>query len=488
MKFSPFKKIISLRKSSLARNSFWGIAASGFQSVLLSLFYVIIARKYATVEFSHFLIANSIYQFLAAISNLGLGQWFTREIVSDAENKEIINKFLKLQLYAGIGFYVISFITAFALYNDNEIRILIILFGINIVFDNLIYVIKCINIARFQQDVTFKITILDSVLKFLMVFLLLFYPFSIIVLSTGLIAIRFLTLNLFLKYGSKKIISVQLLWKHKISRIEARDIVFTNWPFLVIGSVSIIYWRIGNIIISKMLTLLDVAIYEISFRVFSVGQIFPLIISASLYPHLIELYNSGDKIKFKAFYKKYFMLFTLYGLLVFTFFYSFSDPLIPFVFGQKYLAAPFYTKQMFLTMLLFPTAIFQATMLTSMKLERIDMVINVISLVVSIISMLIGLSFSKSLSVINLSIFISFFVFHLCQDIMLIKNNITSVKHVIQFYLLVAIFIIGYMLISSKFSPGILFFLVWGAGIIGFATVQWKKGSIIKLASLLESK
>src|ERR1700710_2731433 len=104
MKFFSLNKFLSLRKSNLARNSFWGIAASGFQSVLMSLFYVIIARKYATTEFSHFLIANSIYIFLAAISNLGLGQWFTREIVSDAENKEIINKFLKLQLYAGIGF------------------------------------------------------------------------------------------------------------------------------------------------------------------------------------------------------------------------------------------------------------------------------------------------------------------------------------------------------------------------------------------------
>ena len=488
MKFISLNKILSLRKSSLARNSFWGIAASGFQSVLMSLFYVIIARKYATEEFSHFLIANSMYIFLAAISNLGLGQWFTREIVSDAENKEVINKFLKLQLYAGIGFYAISFITAFILYDNNEIRILIILFGINIIFDNLIYVIKCINIAKFQQDVTFKITILDAVLKFLMVFFLLFYPFSIIVLSSGLIIIRFLTLNLFLKYGSKKIISVQLLWKHKISKSEARDIIFSNWPFLVIGSVSIVYWRIGNIIISKMLTLLDVAIYEISFRVFSVGQILPLIITSSLFPHLIEMYNAGDKIKFNVFYRKYFMLFLLYGLFVFTFIYSFSDQIIPFVFGQKYITSPLYTKQMFLTILLFPTAIFQATILTSMKLERVDMAIGVISLVVSIIAMLIGLSFSKSLTVINVSIFISFFVFHFCQDIMLIKKNITSVKSVLQFYFFIAIFIAGYVLISSRFSSAILFFIIWGLGGIAFIIVNRKKKSALQLAVLPENK
>ncbi|HLK28114.1 MAG TPA: oligosaccharide flippase family protein [Puia sp.] len=477
-----FKKITSLRKSELVRNSFWGLAANGAQSVLMSLFYVILARKYPTTEFSYFMIANSIYQFLAAISNLGLGQWFTREIVSMPGDANVINKFLKLQLYSGICFYAINFLLAFALYDSYEIRLLIVLFGINIVFDNLIYVIKALNVARFEQDITFKIIILDSALKFIMVFLLLFYPFSVLFLSIGLICIRFLTLNLFLRYGSKKTISLQLLWAYGISRKEVKNIVVANWPFLVIGSVSIVYWRIGNIIISKTLSLLDVAIYEISFRVFSVAQILPIIVSASLYPHLIKLHNAGDKIMFGNYYKKYFYLFLLYGLLMYTFIYSFSAQLIPFVFGEKYQATGFYTQQMFLTMLLFPTAMLQATLLTSMKLERIDMAFNVISLVVSVIAIMIGLSFSKSLSVINYSIFISFFVFHTCQDIILIKRKVTTIKNVLNLYLLTAGFIIGYIFLSSKFSTAIVFFLIWGLIAIGFFAFQWKKDTSAKIA------
>jgi O-antigen/teichoic acid export membrane protein len=275
-----------------------------------------------------------------------------------------------------------------------------------------------------------------------------------------------------------------LLWAYKITRSEVRKIVFANWPFLIISSVSIIYWRIGNIIISKTLTLLDVAIYEISFRVFSVGQIIPLIISSSLYPHMIELYNSGDKIKFSAFYKKYFYLFLLYGLFMYTLIYSFANQIIPFVFGQKYVTTPVYTKQMFLTILLFPTAILQAIMLTAMKLEKIDMTINVISLFVSVVSIMIGLSFSKSLSVINISIFISFFVFHICQDIILVKMAVTSVKNIINLYLLIAGFVLGYVLLASKLSPNILFFIVWGLAVMGFIIAQWKKASKARTAIL----
>src|SRR5882724_5619359 len=476
MTLFSIKKILSLRKSDLVRNSFWGLAANISQSVLLSLFYVILARKYTTSDFSYFLIANSIYQFLATISNLGLGQWFTREIVSVDIGESIVNKFLKLQLYSGIGFYFINFLLAFTLYDNHEIRLLTMLLGTNIVFDNLIYVIKCLNIARSIQNVTFKIVIVDSVLKFMMVLLLLFFPFSIMTLSTGLICIRFLTLNLFLKYGSRKTLSLKLLLTYKISLNEVKKIVLANWPFLVIGSVSIVYWRIGNIIISKMLSLLDVAVYEISFRIFSIFQILPIIISASLFPRLVALYNSGDTIQFNVYYKKYISLFWIYGLFIYTFMYSLSKQIMPFVFGQKYLTAPAYTEQMFLTMLLFPTGMLQATVLISMKLERIDMIINIISLIVSVALIWAGLSFIHSLTVVNISIFISFLVFHICQDYILVKRKVLTIKSVMNFYFFTAAFVTAYVLLAPRFQSIVFFMIVWGLAAVFTITQRIKTG------------
>jgi O-antigen/teichoic acid export membrane protein len=269
-----------------------------------------------------------------------------------------------------------------------------------------------------------------------------------------------------------------MLWTYKISREEVKSIIFRNWPFLVISSVSIVYWRIGNIIISKTLSLLDVAMYEISFRLFSVAQILPIVISSSLFPHLIKLYNTGDKMKFSSLYRKYFYLFLLYGLLMYTFIYSFADQIIPFVFGGKYLITPVYAKQMFLTILLFPTAIYQAILLISMKLERVDMSINLISLAISVMSIMIGLSFSKSLSVINYSIFISFTVFHLCQDVILVNKQVTTVKAVFQFYIFIAVFTLGYIWLASKVSHVIAFSAIWGlAAVIGLITLALKTGS-----------
>src|SRR5687768_12779715 len=125
MKSKLMQTTTSLFKSRLIRNSFWGIAANGAQSILVSLFFVIVARKYDTGQFAFFLIANTIYQFLAAFSTLGLGQWFTREVVNIEDQKELVSRFLKMQLYSGAFFYVCNIIIAFTLYQDQLLQYLI---------------------------------------------------------------------------------------------------------------------------------------------------------------------------------------------------------------------------------------------------------------------------------------------------------------------------------------------------------------------------
>src|SRR5688572_8397610 len=396
MKKKLMQHTVSLFKSRLIKNSFWGIAANGLQSVLLSLFFVIVARKYTTGQFAFFLIANTIYQFLAAFSTLGLGQWFTREIVNITDQKELVSRFLKMQLFSGAFFYVINIIVAFALYQDELLRSLIVLLGINIIFDNIIYAIKSLNVAEFKQNKTFIILIIDSVLKFAIGCALFIYPFSIITLSVLLIIVRFITLNFFLGFGSS--VSLGSLWRYPLSWKEVRAIVFANWPFIIIGSVAMAYWRISNIIISKTLPLTDVAHFEISFRVFSIAQILPLIVSMSVFPALVQQFKTGTIQDFRNYYSKVFNYYLLFGLFAYTFIFSFADTLIPWAFGSAYNGTGAFTKEMFLTILIFPTALLQANVLVAMKMERADMWINVTSLVLNVVFCFVGFMFVKNLT------------------------------------------------------------------------------------------
>jgi O-antigen/teichoic acid export membrane protein len=440
---------------------------------------VLIARKFSTTDFAQYLIANALYQLLVVFSTFGLSHWFIREVVTTTDKKQLVNKFFKIQLYFGLAFYVVNLALAYTLYDDTLVHILAILFGFNIILDNLIYAIKALNTAEFQQIKTFKILIIDSFLLFLTASLLLIYPFSVITLTLLQVIIRSITINLFLKIGSSDLVNIKNIFQFKVSFQDLKELIYANWAFVIIGSISLLYWRSAHIIISKMLTLEDVAVYGVSYKIFQVALIIPFIISSTVFPSLVKKHNANNPEELRGYYKNVFLLYFLYGLMAFTFIYSFSDLLLPLIFGNTYSTASLYTKLMFLTMLVFPTAILQANLLVAIKLEKFDMIFNLVSLGLYLAFTFIGLYLFNTLEVINLSIFVSFFIFHVLQDILLLRKKITTLSHVLLFYVGSIVCIAVYLLLTKITNVYIAFFLLWilvGTAII---TLSPKAGNLV---------
>ena len=123
-------KFSQLLKSKIFVNSSWGIISQVFQSILLSLFFILIARNYSTQVFASFIIATVLYQLLSAFSSLGLSQWFIREISGTENKKDLIYRFFKIQIYSGVTFYLLNVFLGFLLYDDKIIHVLTILLGI----------------------------------------------------------------------------------------------------------------------------------------------------------------------------------------------------------------------------------------------------------------------------------------------------------------------------------------------------------------------
>ena len=451
----------TLRKSTVFTNSAWGIGSSVAQNLLLSLHFVIIARSYNTFDFAHFLLATSIYQFISAISSLGLGQWFIREYIGNNDTNELTSKFLKFQILSGLVFYIINVALAFLLYDDFLIKKLAIILGFNVIFDNLIYAIKNLNIAEFKQKKTFKILIIDAALRLLITLVLLFYPFSVVTLSILVIITRFLTLNLFISIGLPKKLTLKIISRTKIVYKDLKNIIYSNWSFVVIGSVSIIYWRISTIIISKFLDERAIADYEISFKIFLIAQLVPLILSSTIFPSIVNHFKDFNRIIFKKFYARTYLLYSLFSIAAFTFVFSFSELIIPFAFGETYQGTYKYCIEMFFTILVFPTALLQANTLIALKMERMDMMINIISLLSYLVMCFTGLYFFKSLSIVNFSIFISWIIFHIIQNYILIKKSIISFRFVIIAYLLTTSLTLIYIIISTVVNNYVSFLLFW---------------------------
>lgn len=447
-------------QSPLLKNSVWGVVSNIFQVLFVSAFFAIVARKYSPDEFAQFLISTTVYQLVAAFSSMGLGQWFIRQYTIEEDKLTLTSKFLKSQIGLGLLFYVVNIAFAYSVYSDVHIRMLCLILGTNIIFDNFIYAIRALNIAENRQRKTATIFLIDGFLKLLIGCLLFISPFSSIVLSYLLIAVRILTLGLFVNVGSSNSISLKALWNATISLEDIKVLILKNWQFIVIGSISIIYWRIGNIIISKTLTLGHVADYELSFRIFSIPQILPLAASATIFPQFIKYVNDNDYTGLKQFYKNIFIGYSLFAIISYAFIYSFSDLIISLAFGDGYPGAAQCLREMFLTFLFLPTVLLQANLIVAVGFEKLDMWCNIASLVINVAACLIGLYFIKSLSVINYSILLSFAAFHLLQDIFLVRKRLTTLLNCLAFYLVLGIFVLAYHFMALQLNPYLLFGVV----------------------------
>ncbi len=470
---------MKLTKNILIKDGAWSIAGNILQNILLSVFFIVLAREYSKEDFSNYLIANTIYTLILGFSTLGLGNWFIRELLNSDKQIELINKFFKIQLYTGIAFYILNIIISFYLYESHLIRSISILLGLNIIIDNVIYVIKYINIAKQEQKKSSIIVTIEALLKFILACIVIKIHIEIVYLTLLLILLRIFSLNLFIKYGSSNQIEFLEIIKLKVSFKEFKKIIVKNWLFVVIGSISVLYWSIGNIIISKKLSSSDVANYGISFKLLSLAYILPIIASSTIYPVLIREYQNGIE-ALQSIYKKAMIPFSIYGLLAFTFIFSYSNILIPILFGAKYTNTAQYCTEMFLVMLIFPTAFLQANVLIAIKFEKIDMICNLSTLIIHIIICSVGLQINKSLSIINYSIFISFTIFHIIQDFILIKNKITSYINVLTNYIGIFLSVGIYYILTIYFKKEIVFLTFWGTATIIMLLVLQQKNKLYK--------
>lgn len=412
---------------------------------------------------------------MLSFSAMGLGQWFIRTLMNNdqIENGTTIAKFFKMQLILGIIFYLVNVTLSAILYRNGTIIVLSSILGINIIFDNLIYVIKHINIKNFEQKKTFAINISDAILKFSLAILIIVIKIPLIAMALSIIFMRFISLNMFIKYGTSEQINIKQIINQNINYIEIKDLIIKNYSFVIIGSISVLFWSLGGIIVSIFYSFNDVSNYEIAFKLFSMAEIIPVIVSSSIFPMLIKL-DKENYYKKILLYKNAFIVYSIYGLLSYTFMLSYSKDIIPFAFGINFSESVKMSEDMFLTMVLFPSGLLQANMLISMNREKLDMKLNMISLIVNLILSMAGTILIGKIFVVNYSIFIAFLVFHILQNIYLVRSNVLSFYEMIKNYAVLISIVISFEYITNIIESKLLFFYYWIGMIIAL-------GSIIKI-------
>ena len=442
------------------RNSFWAISSSIFQNIIFSVFFIIMARTYETQLFSSYILANTLYGLILSFSTLGMAQWYIRELKDASDTKLLSALFLKIQFYAGGFFFLLNVFLSFLLYQETIIHVLSVVLGLNIVLDNLIHVFKTINVATYQQRQTFMILSGEATLKLILGVSIFYFVPDLYIVAFSLLLLRIISLVIFFLYEKNGFLNLRTIFNTKLEIVTIFKTLYTNRFFLVIGSISVLFWSIGNLLVSKFLDFNRVADYEISFKLFTMAEVIPVMVSSSLFPLIVEKVKTGT-LETSQLLKAVSYGNVLYGLMAYTFVFSFSAELIPILFGERYSETADYCKEMFLTILIFPSALFQANILIALKMEKTDMNLNLLSLVLNLAISIMGLYLTHSLSSINYAILISFVVFHLSQEYYLIQRGISTMKHALSVYGIIVGGVTLYLFLGQFISAIYLYPSLW---------------------------
>lgn len=421
--------INKLTGKSVISNTIWGVASNVLQNVFLGIFFVLLAKSIGLSQFSEYVIGNSLYQIVAAFSTMGLANYFIREYVQIEGEKDYsaLHFFVTEFILSFIGFLLIILCSVTLYHKELFIIEVSLILGINILFDNLIYAVKAVHVAKKTQIVYLKITLFESFVKLILAILYYYLPFNFILFVFILVFARIFTLILaftsmpadikreITKLSELKSIKVIL----KIKKIKG--LIYQGRIFVIIGAVNVVFWRINSLLLSKLATKTDVGLYEIAFKFFSIAQIIPVILLGTIYPLMAKHYS--DKNVYLSISQKAYLQIFIFSVYTTLLAYYLCPYFIDVFFGIEFKGAIKLTQHMFFALIPFSLSLVQAYMLLSSHNEKLDMWLNIINVLFNTVLGYTLIAFSGSMGSVT-SITISFVLFYILQAIILKRKKL----------------------------------------------------------------
>ncbi len=442
--------------NSFFSNTIWGVTSNILQNVFLGIFFILLTKSIGLSKFSEYVIGNSLYQIVAAFSTMGLGNYFIREFVQKETNKNysVLHFFVTEFILSLIGFIFIILLSIILYLDDKFIITVSVVLGINILFDNLIYSIKSIHLAENTQKIIVKITLLESFVKLILGFIYFYLPFDFVLFILILVFARILTLiQAFSSLSSviKREILISMEYKILINVIKFKKIkyfIFKGRIFFIIGAVNIIFWRINSLLLSKLTSKIDVGLYEIAYKFFSIAQIIPVILLSTIYPIMAKHFS--DKNTYLIISQKIYLQILIFSVYTTLFAYYLCPYFIEYFFGNDFKGSIILTQHMFFALIPFSLSLFQAYMLLSSNNEIIDMWLNIFNIFFNTILGYILIILTGSVGSVS-SITISFCLFYILQAFILKRKKLDFLDK-LKTNVLIILIIVFTTLFLSEYS------------------------------------
>ena len=320
---------------TIFKNMSWLLVSQIIASICGFVWTVLMARYLGVNNYGILGFAVSITGILGVIDDLGINFYVIRQISTDNKTapKYLGNSLLLKIIFAAIKF-ILTFIILILLKTEEFTIFITILFSLEMTIkayiNSLNGAFQAFENTKFQG---IGITLMNTTT-------LLFILISIYA-DLGLfgVSISYIIANLITFIYSYYVLNKHITKpKFKFDWDFCKKITLYSLPFAISGMLYIIYYSIDMVMISKLVGDYANGIYNATYKLIAVLNLFYSVYTAVIFPVMSKFYKNDKKLLVTSFEKsvKYLML-VMIPLAIGTMFYSLN--IIQLIYGNQYDAA-----------------------------------------------------------------------------------------------------------------------------------------------------
>jgi len=320
----------TLKRAS--RNSVWLLASNIVVKLIGTYTAVAVARYLGDVGLGQYSFAVAFVSFFAIFANFGFDALLTRDIAKNKdETQRYVGNISSIKILLSLITMLILFIVSFLIDKPMVIRILLWVFGLDIIINALKGTIS----SALQGHEIIKYTAISQIFEKAIWALVLIF---IIRMDLGITSIAFGTMITTI-IGS---IYLFLIYKKRLGKIVLlsdkkfwKKLFIQAWPFTLTGIFLLIYWKIDLVMLSFYQTDAVVGWYSAAYRLLELLMIAPVVLMTPLYPVFSRL-AKFDKAKLKDTFKlavRYLLILMIpivFGVMLL------GDKIILYIYGKQF--------------------------------------------------------------------------------------------------------------------------------------------------------
>lgn len=313
-------------------NTSWLMAEKIFRMAVALSVGVYVARYLGPERFGVLSYAMSVVVLFSALSSLGLNGILVRELVNFPKKRdEFLGTAFILKL-AGSGLVLILLsITLYFMGDDRQSNLMIFIIAAGLIFQsfNVIrFYFEANVLAKFiaVSQITSLVVVSVAKLVFIWLGLPLIY-FALAVLIESLI----LAIGLSVVYFKQKL----NIFNWKFSFKTATGLLKDAWPLILSAIAISLYMRIDQVMIKHMLNDEAVGQYAAAVRLSEAWYFIPMIITASLFPAIVNAKKQSEEL-YNARLQKLYVLMTWSAIAIALPATFLADDIIRLLFGVQY--------------------------------------------------------------------------------------------------------------------------------------------------------